>query len=79
VTLMVVPEDPTQLDALKSAYRKHIRDAASRSVANRFAGSDGQPGSLLDRVKARFDRNGDGRLDEEERAAARKFYRGNRF
>lgn len=79
VTLMVVPDNPDELDALKAGYRKHVRDAGSRSVANRFAGSDGQPGSLLDRVKARFDRNGDGKLDADEREAARKFYRGNRF
>ena len=81
VTLMVVPDDPGELDALKSAYRQHIRDAASRSVANRLVGGDGdgQSGALLDRIKKRFDRNGDGKLDAAEREAARKFYRGNRF
>jgi hypothetical protein len=79
VTLMVVPDKEADLDKLKSTYRGHVRDAASRSVAERFSQGEGESGTLLERVKARFDRDGDGRLNAAEQEQARKFYRQNRF
>jgi hypothetical protein len=80
VTLMVVAADPSELSVLKDDFRGHIRKAASQAVANRFAGSGQQRGgNLLKKIMERFDRNGDGKLSDQERAEARKFYRGNRF
>ena len=80
VTLMVVAANPSELSKLKDEYRGHVRKAASQTVANRFAGSNSRRGgNMLKRIMERFDKNKDGKLSAEERAEARKFYRGNRF
>lgn len=79
VTLMVVPENPADITKLKNAYRDHVRTAAGNAAANRFGGSEKRRGSLLKRVVTQFDKDGDGKLNAEERAAARKHYRNNRF
>lgn len=80
VTLMVVAAKPKELTKLKDDYRDHIRKAASEAVAKRFAGAGGQGrGNLRKKVIERFDKDKDGKLNDKEAAAARKFYRGNRF
>ena len=79
VTIMVVAENPSEISKLKNAYREHVRGAAAQAAANRFAGSEKRRGSLLKRIMEKFDKDGDGKLNAEERAAARKEYRQNRF
>lgn len=80
VTLMVTAANPGELSELKSRYRGHVRQSATQTIANRFAGSKGRrSGSIMKRIMERFDKDKDGKLSAEERAEARKFYRGNRF
>ena len=80
VTLMVTAAQPSELSVLKDKYRQHVRSSATQTIANRFAGSKGKrSGSILKRIIERFDKDKDGKLSDEERAEARKFYRGNRF
>ena len=79
VTLQVVAMDPKQLPELNQAIRKHVREAAAKTVKRKFSGKNTRKReSFLSRLVDQFDQDGDGKLNEAERQAARKKYRRNR-
>ncbi|HIL68424.1 MAG TPA: hypothetical protein EYG38_01045, partial [Verrucomicrobia bacterium] len=75
LTLQVVAMDPKQLPELNQAIRKHVREAATKTVNRKFSGKNTRNReSFLSRLVDQFDQDGDGKLNEAERQAARKKY-----
>ena len=78
ITLQVVAEQPQQLSLLKREYSQHSRNVVARRVRDaseqlRNARADSFediPKAILARYKARYDKDGNGKLSEEERSAA---------
>jgi hypothetical protein len=78
ITLLVVAAEPQQLGVLKREYTQHSRGEIARRAsdageqwrdakAERFADI---PKAIIARHKARYDKDGDGELGQDERAAA---------
>ena len=80
VTLQVVAADRSEFSQLNKAIRRHVRMAATESFVNRSSGSQRRRNrtSFIKRMVDRFDTDGDGKLSQAERNAARKTFRGNR-
>ncbi len=76
-TLLVTPQEPGALGGLEQAYQTHMRDYGKQRV--REAADDGSlaeiPKTVLERHRARFDKDGDGKLRGEEARAALKAWR----
>ena len=77
VTLQMVAANPTEFGKLSKEIRNHIAEASRNARAARFSGGrqsdQGQNrGQFLKRMTARFDKDGDGVLNEAEREEARK-------
>jgi hypothetical protein len=78
VTLLVAPQRPLQFRTLEAEYKRHVRDYAkgrvqeAREELGDFASI---PNALLDKHRARFDSDGNGKLEGAERQAALKAWR----
>jgi hypothetical protein len=71
VTLQMVTKRSSDLRKLNTAIGKHRRDAGTAAIRNRFADRDGAGGGqLLKRLIAKYDKDGDGKLNQAERQAA---------
>ncbi len=73
VTLMATTRTSEELRRLRTAVNQHRREAGTQAIRNRFADrgkNGGAAGSLLKRLVARYDQDGDGKLSQEERRAA---------
>lgn len=77
VTLLVVTADRSAgaLKALNTSYRNHVRDIGKnriREVRENDGGFASIPKAILDKHRVRFDTDGNGKLEGDERAAALK-------
>ena len=71
VTLQMTAGNSADLRKLNTAIGKHRREAGAEAIRNRFADRGGSGGGqLLQRLIAKHDKDGDGRLSQAERQAA---------
>ena len=76
VTLQVIPVDQGEFRELRKAIRNHRSEAARNATGNRFTQRRGQlREALLKRALEKYDVDGDGALNTEEREATLKALR----
>src|SRR6185436_16905466 len=72
VTLQVVAATEKEMPQLQASLKQHMTDAfIDRAIAD--SKKDAGRGGFVAGIIKRFDKDGDGRFSEEERAQAREF------
>ena len=76
ITLQVIPADPADFRELNRAIRAHVTESSSRNRGGRFARnqSGGGRAAMVNRLIEEFDKDGDGKLSQAERQAAREAF-----
>ena len=73
VTLQMVAAEPREFPKLRQAIQQHVAESGRQARGGRVAQNRNQGrGAQLQKLIEKFDKDGDGRLSQEERQAARQ-------